>query len=93
MWHLPIFDDHREQMKSQYADLNNAGKTRYGGASTAAAFLEKFFEYDNIKKWAHIDIAGPSESKSNKGVYSAGCTGFGVSTLMNYLRKIENKTL
>ena len=33
LWRLPIMDEHREAMKSPYADLNNSGKTRYGGAS------------------------------------------------------------
>jgi leucyl aminopeptidase len=45
-------------MKSNFADLNNKGSTRYGGASQAAAFLEKFIEKET--KWAHLDIAGPA---------------------------------
>jgi len=40
------------------------GKTRYGGASTAAAFLLCFVEKGT--KWAHIDIAGPAMSSSAK---------------------------
>ena len=83
-WRLPITDDHRETMKSTHADLNNAGKSKYGGASKAAAFLEYFVE-KNVK-WAHLDIAGPAESRSEKGLYSAGGTGFGVKLLLHYLR-------
>lgn len=52
-------------MKGTHSDLTNSGKSRYGGASTAAAFLENFVEKD--VNWAHIDIAGPAESKSDKG--------------------------
>lgn len=33
LWRLPITDAHREAMKGTYSDLNNSGKTRYGGAS------------------------------------------------------------
>lgn len=73
-------------MKGTHSDLSNAGKNRYGGASKAAAFLKNFFPDSKDVKWAHIDIAGPSESKSTKGIYSAGCTGFGTMTLLNYLK-------
>lgn len=85
MWRLPIVSEHRESIKSDFADLKNSGKSRYGGASQAAAFLESFVEKD--VKWVHLDIAGPAESKGVKGVYSAGTTGFGVQTLLNYLRR------
>jgi leucyl aminopeptidase len=43
-------------MEGKFSNLNNAGKGRYGGASKAAAFLEKFVEKE--VEWAHIDIAG-----------------------------------
>lgn len=56
VWHLPIFKEHREDMKSKFADLKNAGRDRYGGASKAAAFLENFIEKD--VNWIHLDIAG-----------------------------------
>jgi leucyl aminopeptidase len=37
---MPIFQEHRDDIKGAICDLKNSGKTRYGGASTAAAFLE-----------------------------------------------------
>merc|ERR1712156_587868 len=43
-WRLPITDEHRDTMKAGQADLNNMGKSRFGGASQAAAFLENFVE-------------------------------------------------
>ena len=58
LWRLPIMQEHRDAMKSNFADLNNKGSTRYGGASQAAAFLERFIEKET--KWAHLDIAGPA---------------------------------
>ena len=62
VWRLPINDEHREVITSPYADLNNIGKYRYGGASQAAAFLERFVEGDT--KWMHLDIAGPAMKAS-----------------------------
>ncbi|EGR31353.1 hypothetical protein IMG5_111970 [Ichthyophthirius multifiliis] len=75
LWRLPIHSSHRKQMKGTFSDLTNSGKSRYGGASSAAAFLENFVEKD--VKWVHLDIAGPVESKSDQGHLSAGMTGFG----------------
>jgi leucyl aminopeptidase len=43
-------------MKSRFADLKNAEKNRYGGASKAAAYLEFFI--DKNRNWVHLDIAG-----------------------------------
>jgi len=33
VWRLPIMKEHRETMKGAHSDLNNKGKTPYGGAS------------------------------------------------------------
>ena len=74
-WRMPITEEHREAMKSPYADLNNKGKTPYGGASQAAAFLEKVIEKD--VKWVHLDIAGPAMLKAAKPPMCADGTGFG----------------
>ena len=55
VWQFPIYEEHKNLIKSQIADIKNTGG-RFGGSITAAAFLEKFIE-KNIK-WCHIDIAG-----------------------------------
>ena len=70
-------------MKGTVSDLRNLGKTRYGGACSAAAYLENFIA-DNVA-WAHLDIAGPALSDESKDHISQGCTGFGVQTLIKYL--------
>ena len=53
-WHMPLWDDYQELLKSSFADMGNIGG-RWGGAITAACFLSRF-----TKKfeWAHLDIAG-----------------------------------
>ena len=60
IWHLPIQDEHKETIKGAYSDISNTGKSRYGGASSAAAFLLSFVEKDT--KWAHLDIAGAGKA-------------------------------
>ena len=75
LWRLPIALEHHEAMKSPYADLTNNEKKRYGGASCAAAFLEKFIDKDT--KWAHLDIAGPASEASKNPPSIAMGNGFG----------------
>ncbi len=76
-WQLPLFEDYKEQLKSNFADLQNIGG-RPAGTITAAAFLSYFTE--NFP-WAHLDIAGTAwQSGSNKGA-----TGRPVPLLLQYL--------
>ena len=78
MWHMPMPDEYKEQIKSEIADIKNTGN-RYGGALTAALFLAEFV--DNTP-WVHIDIAGPRLSNKESGYIVKGATGFGVRTLI-----------
>ncbi len=83
LWRLPIDDENlREKIKSPVADIKNTGG-RYGGAITAAMFLQEFVK-DGIK-WAHLDIAGPAFTEKEYKYYSKGGTGFGVRTLIEYI--------
>ena len=52
-WRLPLFDGYREYLKSDIADLNNAGGNGFAGASVAALFLDKFVP-EGVD-WAHFD--------------------------------------
>jgi len=78
MWQLPAFDEYKEQIKSDIADLKNSGG-RMAGAITAGLFIEKFV---GKTPWVHIDIAGTSDSNTNKGYNIKGATGAGVRTLV-----------
>jgi len=84
-WRMPILEEHREVMKSKFADVNNIGNTRMGGSCQAASYLERFIE-DGVK-WAHLDIAGPAMGGAQKGPICADGTGFGTQTLLDYLWK------
>ncbi|EIZ78965.1 leucyl aminopeptidase [Novosphingobium sp. Rr 2-17] len=52
-WRLPLFDGYREYLKSDIADINNAGSSGFAGASTAALFLDRFVPKGT--DWAHFD--------------------------------------
>jgi len=78
VWQLPTYDEYREQIKSNIADIKNVGE-RYGGAITAALFLAEFI---GDTPWVHIDIAGTMSSDKNKGYLVKGATGIPVRTLV-----------
>ncbi|MGA2967731.1 MAG: leucyl aminopeptidase [Candidatus Levyibacteriota bacterium] len=82
MWELPLEKDYKELNKSEVADIANIPNTRYGGAITAALFLEEFV--DNIP-WAHMDIAGPAFIAKSNDLGPKGGTGHGVRTVLNLL--------
>ncbi len=87
VWELPMDDERlRKKIKNTVADVLNTGG-RYGGAITAAMFLEEFVG-EGIK-WVHLDIAGPAWSKEEYGYYTKGGTGFGVRTCLEYIMKVS----
>ena len=81
VWHLPIWDDHREQMKSSIADLVNSGG-RSAGTIAASAFLENFI---GEWPWLHIDIAWMDMEYQGKPYTPKGASGFGVRLLTEML--------
>ena len=84
-WHMPLWDDYQELLKSPFADMANIGG-RWGGAITAACFLSRFTKkYD----WAHLDIAGTAwKSGADKGA-----TGRPVPLLTHYLMQRAGKLI
>ena len=72
---LPLEESYKALIKSVIADMKNTGGS-FGGAITAALFLEEFV---NDIKWVHLDIAGPARSKESKSA-----TGFGTIGLYNF---------
>jgi leucyl aminopeptidase len=87
VWHLPSGDEYADEMKSKIADLRNTGG-RWGGASTAAAFLRQFV---GDTTWAHLDIAGMDILQKGTEYAGPGSTGFGVRLLVTYLMNLTNK--
>ncbi len=87
LWKLPLAPEYIEFNKSsQIADIANIPNTRYGGAITAALFLQEFIEDKTV--WAHIDLGGPAYAEKPFNSYiSSGGVGYGVRTLLNWLVK------
>ncbi|HKW01283.1 MAG TPA: leucyl aminopeptidase [Vicinamibacterales bacterium] len=78
VWHMPIYEEANEQLRSEIADMvNSAG--RYGGAVTAAAFLR---EFAGDAPWAHLDIAGPAWAETKEPYQPKGPTGVAVRALI-----------
>ena len=78
-WQMPMFELYNDLIKSDVADIKNIG-SRWGGAITAAKFLERFVD---DTPWVHLDIAGPSFASSNKPYREGGGTGCMVRTLVD----------
>ena len=80
-WQLPLWEEYFDSLKSDVADMKNSG-ARWGGASAAGVFLQKFVK---DVKWAHIDIAGTAFLDKPQKEFISGATGAGVRTLLNYI--------
>jgi leucyl aminopeptidase len=81
VWPLPLWEEHRDQVKSHVADHKNVGG-REAGAVTAAAFLSR---YVAEVPWAHLDIAGTAWTTKDRPYMEKGATGFGVRLLTELL--------
>jgi leucyl aminopeptidase len=76
-WILPLFEDYRDQLRSEIADIVNVGG-RPAGAITAAMFLR---EFAGDLPWAHMDIAGTAWHDEARPFAPKGPTGVAVRTL------------
>jgi len=85
MWRMPMFNEYRDLLKSENADIKNIGN-RWGGAITAAKFLESFVGETH---WIHLDIAGTSDTEKERGYLVKGATGVPVRTLIKFLQSIS----
>jgi leucyl aminopeptidase len=90
LWRLPLYDEYRDKVRSDNADIKNTGG-RSGGVGTSAIFLEEFTSYP----WAHWDIAGmatdtigytPLTPRIRLPYVIRGGTGFGVRALVDLVR-------
>ncbi len=87
VWQLPLYEDYKENIKSDVADIKNSGS---GGAGTitAALFLSEFV---GDTPWAHMDIAGTNFTDKDKKYNVKGGTGVPVRTLVNLAIKMAGK--
>ncbi len=81
-WPLPLWEDYKELIKSDVADIKNSGG-RPAGTITAAMFLREFAEG---YPWVHLDIAGTAYTESDLGTVPRGPTGVPVGTFVEFVR-------
>ena len=79
IWQMPMYEQYKEQNKSEVADIKNTGG-RAAGAITAAQFLAEFV---GGTPWVHLDIAGTNMSDKERNYTVKGATGVMVRTLIN----------
>jgi len=82
MWRLPLDDEYKETLKSNIADMVNAG-SRWGGAIFAAMFLKEFAE---DTPWIHLDIAGTAWMEDNKPWIAKGPSGIALRSLVEFVK-------
>ncbi len=86
-WHLPLWEELREGLESDVADLKNIGdKGRGAGASVGGLFLRHFVDGT---PWAHLDIAGPAWREKDRDHLSRHGTGVPVRTILHWLEQAD----
>jgi len=81
---FPFWDEYKQMLKSNIADIKNVGG-KEAGAITAGKFLEYFTDYP----WIHIDIAGPSILSKKNSYRTEGGSGYGVRLLYDFFKNIK----
>lgn len=89
VWQMPLYEEYLEYIKSDVADLKNAGG-KAGGLVTAGYFLK---EFAGDTPWVHLDIAGTAWVDKERPYVPKGATGIGVRLLANFLREIRNENV
>ena len=82
-WELPLWRDYRKTIESTVADVKNIGP-RYGGAITAALFLNEFV--DGVP-WAHLDVASTAFVEGGNEIWPKGATGSPARTIIRFIER------
>jgi leucyl aminopeptidase len=88
---LPFNSHLRKLLKSEIADISNTASKPYGGAITAALFLDHFIEDENKEKWLHFDIAGSAYTETSWDCNGYGATGAGVRMTLKFLQHLSHE--
>ncbi len=80
MWQMPLDDEYREFIKGSFADIQNIGSGKGGGAITGAMFIK---EFTGDSPWIHLDIAGTAWNDDAKPWLAKGPTGVALRTLVH----------
>ena len=82
VWEMPLFDEYKEYLKSDIADIKNTGG-KNGSLVTAAYFL---YEFAEKTPWVHLDIAGTAWAEKDKPYIPKGASGIGVRLIMDLIK-------
>jgi leucyl aminopeptidase len=82
LWHLPLWEELRDNLESDVADLDNLGEGDEAGATMAGLFLREFVDGT---PWVHLDIAGPSWQDEDRHHNPRHGTGVPTRTLLRWL--------
>ncbi|HUP44037.1 MAG TPA: leucyl aminopeptidase [Thermoanaerobaculia bacterium] len=84
LWRLPVWDEYKDLIRSEWADMKNSGG-RWGGAISAAVFLKEFVD---CPSWAHLDIAGTAYAERETPREVRGATAAGVPVTVEFLQSL-----
>ncbi|MET0396595.1 MAG: leucyl aminopeptidase, partial [Longimicrobiaceae bacterium] len=82
VWQLPMFDEYRDQIRSEYADIKNSGG-KPAGSITAAWFLH---EFAGNFPWVHLDVAGTAYGEGKLPYQVRGSTGVPTRLFVEWVR-------
>lgn len=85
VWELPLFEEYKEYLKSDIADLKNVGG-RLGSLIASAYFL---YEFAGQVPWVHLDIAGTAWAEKDKPYIPKGASGIGVRLILNLITRLQ----
>ncbi len=84
VWELPLWEVHRKQIQSKFADIANINSGAHGNGSISGGAFLSYFVGDT--PWAHMDIAGAAWGASSKNYHRSGAVGVSVRMLLQWLR-------
>lgn len=84
VWQMPLYDEYREYIKSDVADIKNSGG-KNGSLVTAGYFLKEFV---GDIPWVHLDIAGTAWNEKEKPYQPKGATAISVRLILNFLKEL-----
>ena len=79
VWRMPLSPFYDKMIDSKFADMKNTGGSRWGGAITAAQFIQRFVA--DKTPWAHLDIAGTGMDSRSNDINKSWGSGWGVRLL------------
>ncbi|WP_298769263.1 M17 family metallopeptidase [uncultured Shewanella sp.] len=83
VWRMPLHQAYQDLLKSEVADLSNCATSPFGGAITAALYLQAFVDKDIT--WAHFDVMAWNNRKLPGR--PIGGEAFGIRAVFDYLQQ------